>query len=143
MLPPRVDSELEFAIGVTGSDDALFILGVKIFESDNDLEIDGFSLGMLHEVSGGRLAAFSTSNVEIRDLKLSLGKRLLKDDFPLDVEGPGEPQALASLELGVKRKFTFLGVGLGDGGIFITTESCEESSNVLEGISKKRLLRFH
>lgn len=140
MLPPCVGSELEVSIELTGSDDVLFILGVKIFVSDNDLEIDGFSLGMLYEESGGRLAAFSKSSVEIRDLKLSLGKRFLKDDFPLD--GPGDPQAFTSLELGVKRKFTFLGVGLGDGGIFISTESCKESSNVDEGISKKRLLSF-
>lgn len=140
MLPPHADSELEFAIGVTGSEDVLFILGLNIFVRDNVLEIEGFSRGIVDEMSGAKLAVFSTSKVEIRDLKLSLGKRLFKDDLPLDEEGPGEPLALASAELGVKRKFTFLGVGLGVGGIFITTESPKESSTVFEGISRKRFL---
>lgn len=141
MLPPRADSALEFATGVTGSDDVCFILGVKIFVSENDLEIEGFSRS-IDEACGGGMAAFSISKVEIRDLKLSLGNKLFKDDLPFDEEGPGEPPALASTELDVGRKFTFLGVGLGVGGILITTESCEESSNVLEGISRKRFPRF-
>lgn len=140
-LPPRADSALEFAIGVTGSDDVCFILGVKIPVSDNDLEIEGFFRG-IDEASGAGVAAFSISKVEIRDLKLSLGNKLFKDDLPFDEEGAGEPPALASTELGVRRKFTFLGDGLGVGGILITTESREESSNVLEGISRKRFLRF-
>ena len=56
-------------------------------------------------------------------MKLSFGKRLFKDDLPLVEEGPGDPLILASDGLGVKRKFTFLGVRLGVGGIFIVTDS--------------------
>lgn len=141
-FPLHVGSRFVCMIGVTGRDDVLFILGVNIFVSDNDLEMEGFSRGAVFEVSGARLAAFSISELELRYLKLSFGKRPFKEDLALDKEGPGEPLVLASA--GFKLKFTLLGVGvgLGVGGILIMTDSCEESSSVLEGISKKRFLRF-
>lgn len=42
------------------------------------------------------------------------------EDFPLDEAGPGDAFPLASEGVvGVRRKFTFLGVGVGVGGIFI------------------------
>lgn len=138
-LPPCEDSE--FANGVTGSEDALLILGVNIFESDRDLDIEGFSRCVVNEESEAMLAALSTSKVQFRDLKLSFGKRFFNDDFPLEEE-PGDPIALPSIELGVSRKFTFLGVGVCVGGIFITTESCKDSSIVFDGISKMRCPRF-
>lgn len=52
------------------------------------------------------------------DLKLIFGRRLLKEDLPL-VEGPGDSPILASEGLGVRTKFTLLGVGVGVGGILI------------------------
>ena len=122
-LPPLTDSGFECSSGSPGRDDVLFILGVNIFESDNDLEIEGFSREVVDEPPRARLAAFSISKVELRFLKLNLGRRLFMDDLPLVAEGPGEPVALVSLGLGVRKKFTFLGVGLGVGGIFILTES--------------------
>lgn len=143
-LPLPAESRLDCAIGVTGSDDVLFILGVNIFVSDSDLDIKGLSLGVAHEVSAAWLAAFSTSKLVFRYLKFSFGKKPFMDDLALDDEGPGEPFFLASAEQGVKLKFTLLGVGvgLGVGGILTMTESCEETASVLEGISKKRFLRF-
>lgn len=95
---------------------------MNIFESDNDLEIDSVSREIVDEPPRARLAAFSLSKVELRFLKLNFGRRLFMDDLPL-LEGPGEPVALVSLGLGVRKKFTFLGVGLGVRGIFILTES--------------------
>lgn len=83
-------------IGVAGSDDVFFILGVKTFVSDNDLEMEGFSRGAIFEASGARLAAFSKSELELRYLKLSFGKRPFMDDLALDKEGLGEPLVLAS-----------------------------------------------
>lgn len=85
--------------------------------------MEGFSLSEVEEDSGAKIAAFSISELAFLCLKLSFGKRLFKDDLPLDVEGPGDPLILASDGLGVKRKFTFLGVILVVGGIFIMTDS--------------------
>lgn len=138
-LPLHVGSRLESTFGFTGRDAVLFILGVNIFVSDNDLDIEGFSRGWLP--SGTWLATFSISVLEFRYLKLSFGKIPFKVDLPLDVDGPGEPLVLASAEEAVKRKLTLLGVGvgLGVGGIFIMTESCEESSAVREGILMENL----
>lgn len=121
MLPECADSEFEFAIGVTGSDDVLFTLGVNIFVREYDLGIEGFSCTSVDEASEARLAAFSASE-ELRYMKLSFGKRFLMDDLPLAEEGPGEPVTLSSAELGVRRKFTFLGVGVGVWAIFIATK---------------------
>lgn len=85
--------------------------------------MEGFSRGgPAGDPSKARLTAFSTSE-ELRFLKLSFGKRDLLHDLPLDEEGPGDALNLASLEPGVRLKFTFLGVGLGVGGIFIATKS--------------------
>ena len=70
-------------------------------------------------------------------MKLSFGKRVLIDDLPLDEDGPEDPLAIASEEVGVNTKFTFLGVGLDVGGIFIATKSV-----VRDGISRKRFLFF-
>lgn len=122
VFPLLVDSGFECKTGVTGRDDVLFILGVNSFVRDNDLEIVGFSRVPVAKPSDAKLSAFSTSE-EVRYLKLSFGKRPLMDDLPLDEEGPGDPLVLASVEPGVREKFTFLGVGLGVGGIFIPTNS--------------------
>lgn len=93
------------------------------FVRDIDLDMEGFSRGgPAGEPSEAGLTAFSTSE-ELRFLKLSFGKRDLLQDFPLDEEGPGDPLVLALLDPGVRLKFTFLGVGLGVGGIFIATKS--------------------
>lgn len=123
MLPPLTDSGFECSSGVPGRDDVLFILGVNIFESDNDLEIEGFSREVVDEPPRARLAALSLSEVALRFLKLNFGRRLFLDDLPLVAEAPGDPVTLVSLGLGVRKKFTFFGVGLGVGGIFILTES--------------------
>lgn len=122
-LPPLTDSGLECSSGVPGRDDVLFILGVNILESDNDLEIEGFSREIADEPPKARLAAFSLSKVALRFLKLNLGRRLFMDDLPLVAEGLGDQVALASLGLGVRKKFTFFGVGLGVASIFILTGS--------------------
>lgn len=140
-LPLGVDSGFESIISVTGRDDALFILGVNSFVRDNDLAIAGFSRGPVPDASEAKLAAFSISE-EVRDLKLSFGKRAFID-LALEEEGPGDPLVLATVLSGVKRKFTFLGVGLGVvGGILIPTKSGEDASDGLEGISRKRFCRF-
>lgn len=60
------------------------------FVRDKDLEIVGFSRGPGADPSDAKFSAFSTSE-EVRYLKLSFGKRLLIDDFPLEEEGPGDP----------------------------------------------------
>lgn len=56
-------------------------------------------------------------------MKLNFGKRLLMDGLPLDEEGPGDAVTLSSIESGVRRKFTLLGVGIGVESIFISTTS--------------------
>lgn len=56
-------------------------------------------------------------------MKLNFGKRFLMDDLPLAEEGPGDPAILSSIEPCDRRKFTFLGVGVGVEGIFIATKS--------------------
>ncbi|KAM1099929.1 hypothetical protein ACFX2B_006392 [Malus domestica] len=84
--------------------------------------MEAFSRTPVEEPSEARLEAFSASAV-LRYLKLSFGKRDFIDDLPLAEEGPGDPLILPSTEPDVKRKFTFLGVGLGVGGIFIATKS--------------------
>lgn len=87
MITPASFSGFDFPIWVAGSDDVLFILDVKAFERDNDLDnevaIDGFSCELVAgEAPRTRLATFSISGVEFRYLKLSLGKTLFMDDFP-------------------------------------------------------------
>lgn len=56
-------------------------------------------------------------------MKLNFGKRFRSDDLPLDEEGPGDGVILSSVEPGVRRKFTLLGVGVGVEDIFIATKS--------------------
>lgn len=112
------------------------------FVRDNDLAIAGFSRVPAADASDGKFSAFSISE-EVRDLKLSFGKRPFMDDLALEEDGPGDPLVLAAAESGVRRKFTFLGVGLGVvDGIFIPTKSGEDASDGLEGISRKRFCRF-
>lgn len=107
-------------MGVTGNETELFILGVKIFENDHDLDIDGLSC--VPEVEETE-SALSASELEPRFLKLNLGRRFRMDDLPRVEEGPEGPYTLESEGLGVRRKFTLLGVGVGVGvgvgGIFI------------------------
>lgn len=75
-------------------------------------------------------------------MKLSFGKILFTDDLALDEEEVGDPPVLTSVQPGVRKKFTFLGVGLVVSGILIPTKSFEDSSEAPEGISGKRLCRF-
>jgi hypothetical protein len=67
-------------------------------------------------------------------------------DLPFDDPDPGELFVGASTEREVIRKFTLLGVGVGVGlgviGILIATNSCEHSSGVLDGISRRRFCFF-
>lgn len=112
---PWEESGFEFAIGVTGNETELFILGVKIFENDHDLDIDGLSCAAEVEETE---SALSASELEPRFLRLNLGRRFRMDDLPRVEVGPEDPYTLES-GLGVRRKFTLLGVGVGVGGIFI------------------------
>lgn len=115
-FPPDTDSELERAIGVTGRDEVLFIRGVNILDKDQDLAIVGFSWGPL----GATLVVFSPSELEFLYLKLSLGRSCFIADLPLNGEGLGDGLSLVLIDgLGVRRKLTLLGVGVGVGGIFI------------------------
>lgn len=143
--PPNDDSEFKSEIGVTGKDDVLFIRGVKIFESDQDLDIDGFSCGVVIEEEHDSGTFFSASELAGRCLKFNFGMRFLMDDdddddLPLVEEGPGELFTLESEQgLEINWKFTLLGVGVGVGGIFIWTNSSQDtSSSLLVGISKNR-----
>lgn len=116
-------------MGVTGRDEVLLILGVNSFESDSDLDIEAFSW---QETS---TCPFSTSVLESFGLKPTFGIRFFREDLVLGGAGPGEIE--------VKEKLTLLGVGLGVGGILMTTESSGERLVALEGICKERLLRLH
>lgn len=111
-------SEFEFANSGTGKDDVLFILGVKIFENDHDREIDSLSRVTTVEEPESVLAALSTSDLEPQCLKLNFGRILLMDEIPLVEEG-SDSCSNESEGLGVKKKFTLLGVGVSVGGIFI------------------------
>lgn len=76
---------MEFVIGVTGKDAALFIdLGVKILENDHDLDIE------VEETAESILKAGLLSVSELlegRLLKLSLGRMFLREDLGLVEEG--------------------------------------------------------
>lgn len=92
--------------------------------SDSDLAMEVLSLSPVNEASGSGLVAFSASAAEFRCMKLNLGNKFFTDDLPLEEEGPGDALLyLPSFELGVRRKFTLLGVALGVGGILIMTLS--------------------
>lgn len=136
-IPPWADSGFECKIGVAGKDDVLFILGVKIFVRENVLAIDGFSL-ISGETPSASMAAFSISEFGLRNLKLSLGRRFFMADFPLDVEGPGDTSTMTWLGLGNGEKFTLLGVGIGEGGMFIVTDSSTDPLTVALGILRIR-----
>lgn len=116
LMLPLIDSGFECAIGVTGKDDVLLMRGVNILVSDHDLEMDTFSCGTTAGPESG-MVIFSSKI--IRDFKFSLGKRFLIANFPRDGEGPGDEVILESAVLGVKRKFTLFGVGVGVDGILI------------------------
>lgn len=128
----------EWPTGVTGKDDVvLFPRGVNILVNDHDLEKDGGDWIVL-------TTAFSVSEtVLFLFLKLSFVRRLFFDDLVLDAWVVGDPSGPE--EFGVKLKFTFFGVGVGVGGIFIRTNSPEEEDgcNVLDGISKNRFCFLH
>lgn len=81
---PCVDSGFEWAIGVMGKDDVLFILDENNFVKDKFLDILTFPLISDGEPPRARIAAFSISEVLFLNLKLNLGMRLLMDDLPLD-----------------------------------------------------------
>lgn len=87
IIPSRTDSGFECAIGVTGKDVVLFMRGVKIFVSDHDLDMEGFSCVLVVDEPESRLAVFSASELELRYLKLSLGSKFLMDGLALDEEG--------------------------------------------------------
>lgn len=127
-------------MGVTGRDEVLLILGVNSFESDSDLDIEAFSCNAEGEYTTSP-CPFSISVWEVFGLKPAFGIRFFRDDFPLggtlEEVGPGPG------EVEVKEKFTLLGVGLGVGGILITTESSGERPVVLEGICKDRFFLLH
>lgn len=130
---------MEFVIGVTGKDAALFIdLGVKILENDHDLDIE------VEETAESILKAGLLSVSELlegRLLKLSLGRMFLREDLGLVEEGLEDSLSRASEGLGVRTKLTRLGVGVGVGGVILN--SCRDTSSVLVGISRKRFDFLH
>lgn len=136
MLLPRRDSGLECAIGVPGREDVLLIVGGNIFFKENDLNIGDFPCDPPEDTPKANMSAFSTSDVWLRNLKLTLGIRLLRDGFPLADKG----DELIGLRNGDLLLFTELGPGEGD--MFILAKLGGDSFKVLEGISKKRLGRF-
>lgn len=143
LILPLADSGFEWSIGVTGKDDVLFTRGVNNLVNDHDLGIDTFSCGTMAEVSESGKVAFSVSEFILRNLKLSLGKRFLMDDLPLHEEGLGKAFTLELEGLGVKRKFTLFGVGVGVESILTCTDTWLAASDDLEGISTNRFGLFH
>ena len=126
-------------MGVTGRDEVLLILGVNSFESDSDLDIEAFSW------QDTSTCPFSTSVLESFGLKPTFGIRFFREDLLRGGGGGGgaAEEEVGPGELEVKEKLTLLGVGLGVGGILMTTESSGERLVALEGICKERLLRLH
>lgn len=117
-----------------GKDELLFILGVKSFVREDVLRPKDFSIG---DSPKARIAAFSISELAVRNLKLNFGRRLFRDDLPL--KGLADSLNRGYLGLGAGEKFTLLGVRFGVWGMFILTKSSLQFSFVLEGISKARL----
>lgn len=113
--PPDMVSEFARTIGGTGSDAVLFIFGLNIFESDQDLKIEGLSDGS----PGAKLEGFSISELETLYLTLRFGRICLVDDLALGKDGPGDVFIFVLEGLGFGRILTFLRVGVGEGGIFI------------------------
>lgn len=77
---------------------------------DNVLERKGF-FGA--EPSSARNAAFSISELVLRNLKLSLGRKVLIVDLLFDEEGPGDSLALEKPGLRQGGNITLLGDGVG------------------------------
>lgn len=119
MLLPQTISGFERVRGVTGSDDAFFIVGVNNFVREKDLGIRGLSHDPVDEAPRERIAAFSTSEVEPRNLKLTRGRRLLMDGLTLDVDGPGDICTLVEVGLSIEGEISLMGLVVG--GIFILT----------------------
>lgn len=118
----RTDSGFESATRVTGRDDVLLMDGENSFAKENDLDTRGLSVDPADEAPRARIVAFSMSEVELRDLKLTRGRRLFKDGFPLDDDGLGDIFIFAEDGLGIGGIFTFMEVGLGAGGMFVLTK---------------------
>lgn len=77
-------------------------------------------------------------------LKPTLGIRFFREDLLRGGGGGGAAEEeVGAGELEVREKLTLLGVGLGVGGILMTTDSSGERLAALEGICKERLLRLH
>lgn len=143
LILPLANSGFEWSIGVTGKDDVLFTRGVNNLVNDHELDMDTFSCGTMTEVSESGKVAFSVSEFMLLNLKLSLGKRFLMDDLPLNEEGLGKAFGLELEGLGVKTKFTLFGVGVGVESILTCTDSWLEASDDLEGISTNRFCLLH
>ena len=137
-----MDSGFECAVGVLGKDDVFFILGVKSFERENVLKMRGFSRISADEPPSAKMAAFSTSKLVLRCLKLNFGRRLFKDDLFFDDEWTGDSSKLEKIGLGMGEKLTLLGVVVGVKAMSILTKSSLASSRVLGGISKTRSSRL-
>lgn len=129
-------------MGVIGRDEVLLILGVNSFESDSDLDIEAFSCNEEGEDTTSH-CPFSISVLEVFGLKPAFGIRFFREDFPRGGTAAEEEVGPRPGEVEVKEKFTLLGVGLGVGGILITTESSGERPVVLEGICKDRFFLLH
>lgn len=125
-------------MGVTGKDDAFFVLDVK---KDHVLENRFFSRTSADEPPRARIAAFSISEVVFRYLKLSFGRRLLMVDLYFDEEEPCDSFVMSILGggLGMGEKFTLFGVRFGVKGMFTVTKSSAAASPFVGGISRTRV----
>lgn len=117
-----MDPGLECAIGVAGKEYALFPFGVKNFESENVLVIRGLPPLTDEGDPMDRMAAFSLSEEEFLNLKLSLGRRFFIDDLSLRMVELEDLSNPATIGLFIGEKFTLLGVGR----MLICTESSGE-----------------
>lgn len=81
---------------------------MKILVNDHVLVIEALCCGVESILMG----PFSESELELLCLKINLGRMFLMDDLPL-----ADPFSLEGL--GVGRKLTLLGVGVGVDGMFM------------------------
>lgn len=88
---------------------------------DNDLNAEGLSFGA-SETSEASMVCFSLSVVELQDLKLSFGRRLLMEGLPLDEVGLGDINFLVEVGVHVLHVSALVEVEPGVGGIFILTD---------------------
>lgn len=109
---PCKDSGFECIIGRTGRDDVLFILDVNSFVNENDLGAEHLSSNPGVEAPTAMMAALSSSEVELRYLKLNRGRRLLLDDTPLEEDGTDDPSILVEAGLIGGREHTPVAMGL-------------------------------